>query len=51
MPARLLVVSQESALLQPLVSMAETNFWQVESATSGWGAIERVEAGIIFPSS
>src|SRR5271167_661021 len=46
MPARLLVVSQESTLLRPLVSMAETNSWQVESATSGWGAIERVEAGI-----
>jgi two-component system, NtrC family, response regulator AtoC len=44
--ARLLVVSQESTLLGPLVSMAEANSWQIESASSGWGAIERVEAGI-----
>jgi len=44
--ARLLVVSQESTLLGPLASMAEANSWQIESATSGWGAIERVEAGI-----
>ena len=38
-------MSQESALLHPLVSMAEANSWQIESATSGWGAIERVEGG------
>jgi len=44
--ARLLVVSQGSTLLPPLVSMAETNSWQIDSATNGWGAIERVEAGI-----
>lgn len=44
--ARLLVVSQESTLLTPLAAMAEANFWQVESSASGWGAIERVEAGI-----
>lgn len=44
--ARLLVVSQGSTLLGPLVSMAETNSWQIDSANSGWGAIERVEAGI-----
>ena len=44
--ARLLVVSQGATLLSPLASMAEANSWQVESATSGWGAIERVEAGI-----
>ncbi len=44
--ARLLVVSQESTLLSPLASMAEANSWQIESAASGWGAIERVEAGI-----
>ena len=39
-------MSQESTLLSPLASMAEANSWQVESAASGWGAIERVEAGI-----
>ena len=44
--AQLLVVSQESILLGRLVSMAEANSWQIESASSGWGAIERVEAGI-----
>ena len=43
--ARLLIVSQEPALLGPLLEMAAANSWQIESATSGWGAIERVEAG------
>lgn len=43
--ARLLIVSQESTLLGPLVSVAAANSWQIESATSGWGAIEQVEAG------
>jgi DNA-binding NtrC family response regulator len=43
---RLLVVSQESAVLRPLWSMGEANSWQLESAASGWGAMERVQAGI-----
>lgn len=43
---RLLVVSRESAVLRPLWSVGESNGWQVESATNGWGAMERVQSGI-----
>lgn len=43
---RLLVVSRESAVLRPLWSVGESNSWQVESATNGWGAMERVQSGI-----
>ena len=42
---RLLVVSRESAVLRPLWSMGESNSWQLESAASGWGAMERVQSG------
>lgn len=44
--ARLLVVSRESSVLRPLWSMGEANSWQLESAASGWGAMERVQAGM-----
>ena len=43
---RLLVVSRESAVLGPLWSVGESNGWQLESATSGWGAMERVQSGV-----
>ena len=43
---RLLVVSRESAVLRPLWSMGESNSWQLESATNGWGAMERVQSGV-----
>ncbi len=43
---RLLVVSRESAVLRPLWSIGESNSWQIESATNGWGAMERVQSGI-----
>jgi two-component system, NtrC family, response regulator AtoC len=43
---RLLVVSRESAVLRPLWSMGEANSWQLESAASGWGAMERVQSGV-----
>jgi two-component system response regulator AtoC len=44
---RLLVVSRESAVLRPLWSMGEANSWQLESAASGWGAMERVQSGAL----
>lgn len=44
---RLLVVSQENALLSPLSSMGTANSWQIDRATSGWEAIEQLEAGVI----
>ncbi|MBZ5571551.1 MAG: response regulator, partial [Acidobacteriia bacterium] len=43
--ARLLVVSRESAVLRPLWSMGESNSWQLETATSGWEAMERMQSG------
>ncbi len=43
---RLLVVSRESAILGPLWTIGESNHWQLESATNGWGAMERVQSGI-----
>lgn len=43
---RLLVVSRESAVLRPLWSIGESNSWQIESATNGWGAVERVQSGV-----
>jgi two-component system, NtrC family, response regulator AtoC len=43
---RLLVVSRESAVLRPLWTIGESNSWQIESATNGWGAMERVQSGV-----
>ncbi|MGA7908111.1 MAG: sigma-54 dependent transcriptional regulator [Candidatus Sulfotelmatobacter sp.] len=43
---RLLVVSREPAVLRPLWSIAESNAWHVETAGSGWEAMERVQSGV-----
>jgi two-component system, NtrC family, response regulator AtoC len=43
--ARLLVVSQESSVLRPLWAVAEPNSWNIETASSAWDAIERVQSG------
>ena len=43
---RLLVVSREAAVLGPLWSAGEVHGWQLEGATCGWGAMERVQSGI-----
>jgi DNA-binding NtrC family response regulator len=40
---RLLVVSKEPAVVRSLASLAENNRWQVEIASSGWDAMERLE--------
>lgn len=42
---RLLVVSKEPAVLRPLWSIGERNSWPVETAASGWEAMERVQSG------
>ena len=42
---RLLVVSREPAVLRPLWSIAESNSWHLETAASGWDAMERVQSG------
>lgn len=43
---RLLVLSREPSVLRPLWSVGESNSWQLESATSGWGAMERIQSGV-----
>jgi two-component system, NtrC family, response regulator AtoC len=43
---RLLVVSRDSSVLRPMWSIGESNSWQLESAASGWGAMERVQSGV-----
>src|SRR5580698_7236023 len=43
---RLLVVSREPQILRSLWSIGETNSWQLETAASGWDAMERVQSGI-----
>src|SRR5579863_6866457 len=44
---RLLVVSREPAILRSLWSISEINSWQLETAPSGWDAMERVQSGIV----
>lgn len=42
--ARILVVSREASALAPLWAMGQANFWQLETANSGWEALERVQS-------
>jgi two-component system, NtrC family, response regulator AtoC len=42
---RLLVVSREPAVLRPLWSVGESNSWHLETAGSGWEALERIQSG------
>jgi len=42
----LLLVSRGPDLLHPIGTMAETNAWSVEHASSPWDAIERVQSGV-----
>jgi two-component system response regulator AtoC len=43
---RLLVVSREASVLRPLWSIGESNAWHLETAGSGWEALERVQSGV-----
>ena len=43
---RLLVVSRETALLRPLWAIGEANSWHLETAASGWEAMERVQSDV-----
>jgi len=43
---RLLVVSREPQILRSLWTIGETNSWQLETAPSGWDAMERVQSGV-----
>ena len=42
---RLLAVSREPAVLRLLWSIGEANSWQLETAGSGWDALDRVQSG------
>jgi two-component system, NtrC family, response regulator AtoC len=42
--ARMLVVSREPSALDSLWAVAETNSWHLETADSGWKALERVQS-------
>jgi len=44
---RLLVVSREPSVLRPLWSIGESNCWHLETAGSGWEALERLQSGVI----
>ena len=44
---RLLVVSREPAVLRPLWSIGESNCWHLDTASSGWEALERLQEGAI----
>ncbi len=41
----MLVVSREPAVLRLLWTLEESNAWRLESAASGWDAMERVQSG------
>jgi DNA-binding response OmpR family regulator len=43
---RLLVVSREIAALRPLWSIVESNSWHLETAATGWDAMERVQSRV-----
>ena len=43
---QLLVVSQEDAVTAAVCSIGRRHTWHVESATSAWAAIERLESGM-----
>jgi two-component system response regulator AtoC len=43
---RLLVVSREASVLRPLWSIGESNAWHLETAGSGWEALERIQSGV-----
>lgn len=43
--AYLLVVSREPSTLRPLWAIGEANDWRLETADSGWEALERVRSG------
>jgi two-component system response regulator AtoC len=44
--ARLLLVTRESTVLSAIWSIGEARKWHLESATNGWGAMERVQSGV-----
>lgn len=43
----LLAVGREPAVLGPLWSIVESNAWHLETANSGWEALERLRSGVL----
>jgi two-component system, NtrC family, response regulator AtoC len=43
----LLVVSREPSVLRPLWTVGESNSWRLETAGSGWEALERIQSGAV----
>ena len=46
MSVRLLLVTRDSSVLSAVWSIGEARKWHLESATNGWGAMERVQSGV-----
>jgi DNA-binding NtrC family response regulator len=46
--ARLVVVSRDSAVLRPLLSLGEANSWQLEIASNPWEAMDKVQSGAML---
>jgi DNA-binding NtrC family response regulator len=46
--ARLVVVSRDSAVLLPLLSLGEANSWQLEIAGNPWEAMDKVQSGAVL---
>lgn len=44
---RMLVVSKDFSVVRPLWSIGEANAWQLETASSSWEALERIQSGSI----
>jgi two-component system, NtrC family, response regulator AtoC len=44
---RLLVVSRDPSVFRALCSIGESNCWHLETAGSGWEALERIQSGTI----
>ncbi|MGA8300098.1 MAG: response regulator, partial [Terriglobales bacterium] len=44
---RLLVVGREPTVLGPIWSIGESNSWHLETANSGWEALERLRSGVV----
>ena len=43
---RFLVVGREMSTLRPLWSLIERNSWELETVSTGWEALERVQSGL-----
>jgi len=42
----MLIISKNPSALAPLWAIGEANFWQLENASSGWEALERIQSDV-----